>query len=400
MNDLYLWCVSGITALVGLNTIWRLFLDRNRLWKEELSDEDRAFAWRIVVFLIFPLINLLDLRATTMVCELLGGYMKTWKYGLLWYHAVPAGLASENFLIPVLFAGSIATTLFALCLLPALSFRPHPFLATLIGYTTTFIFCLNFVADPVLSMIGLGGSRWRIAFTAGAADQRMPLLMVHVILAVIFLFVVRNIHVRLWFSALSRPHATAQLRHALSSLQVSPHSARLFCLVGVLYERAGLRYQAKAQLKKMKSQFPYSPYCHFLEAIVSYYRRDYKIARKGFIFTSDYPYINGELKASLLAAAACGAFADNDLIGALNLCERALEFDDTCVVARMVKVDVFLRQGKKEQAGDEILVAMHMGLDLNLENKIPLELERAYNLMVALEESKVVRHILQPTNRI
>jgi hypothetical protein len=41
---------------------------------------------------------------------------------------------------------------------------------------------------------------------------------------------------------------------------------------------------------------------------------------------------------------------------------------------------------------------MHMGLDLNLEDKIPLELERAYNLLVALEESKAVRHVLQPTN--
>ena len=109
--------------------------------------------------------------------------------------------------------------------------------------------------------------------------------------------------------------------------------------------------------------------------------------------------MNGELKASLLSAAACSAFAENDLIGALNLCERALEFDDGCVVARMVKVDVFLRQGKKEQAGDEIMVAMHMGLDLDLENKIPLQLENAYNMLVAMEETKGVRHILQPTNR-
>jgi len=398
-NDLYIWGVGAITVCIAVNTIWRLVIERQRFLKEELSDEDRAFVWRIVLFIVLPLVNFLDLRATTICLEGFGGYMKSWSYGLLWYHVVPAGLPNQELIIPVLFAGSAATTIFALCLLPALAFRPHPFLATLIGYSVAFIFALNFVADPILSAFGLGGVRWQVALAAGSPEQRAPLIMVHIVLSVIFLAVMRSVHIRLWFAAMARPHATSQLKQALASLKTDPSSARLLCLVGVLYERAGLQSPAKAQLKKLKTQFPYSPYHHFLEALVSYARRDYKLARKAFIFTSDYPFVNGELKASLLSAAACSAFAENDLIGALNLCERALEFDDGCVVARMVKVDVFLRQGKKEQAGDEIMVAMHMGLDLDLENKIPLQLENAYNMLVAMEETKGVRHILQPTNR-
>lgn len=398
-NDLYLWCICAVTACVAANTLWRLVVERKRFLKEDLSEEDRAFVWRIVVFIIFPLINLLDLRATTLVCELLGGYMKSWSYGLLWYHAVPAGLASSQLIIPVLFAGSAASTVFALCLLPALSFRPHPLLATLIGYSAAFIFALNFIADPLLSAFGMGGVRWQVALTSGDPAQRMPLVAVHLILAALFVTLVRSTKVRLWFASLTRPHAAAQLREALTALKDNPESARLLCLVGVLYERAGLLYLAKSQLKRLNSEFPYSPYRYFLEALVAYSRRQYKVARRAFIFTSDYPFVNGELKAALLAAAACADFACNDLIGALNLCERALEFDHACVVARMIKVDVFLRQGKREAAGDEILLAMHMGLDLDLENKIPLELERAYNLLVAMEESQAVRQILQPTNR-
>ena len=64
MNDIYLWCVSAVTAIVAINTVWRLVIERERLWKDDLTDEDRAFAWRLVVFLVFPLINLLDLRKT------------------------------------------------------------------------------------------------------------------------------------------------------------------------------------------------------------------------------------------------------------------------------------------------------------------------------------------------
>jgi hypothetical protein len=318
---------------------------------------------------------------------------------LLWYHAVPAGLGSAHLVIPVLFAGSIATTVFALCLIPALWFRPHPFLATLIGYCVAFVLALNLIADPILSAVGLGGLRWQIAYIAGDRQQFVTLLVVHVVGAAAFIFLMRSSRLKMWFSSLTRPHATAQLREALASLDRSPYSARLVCLVGILYERAGMRWKARTQLERMKTEFPYSPYHHFLQAIVAYSRRDYKSAQKSFVFTSDYPYIIGELKAGLLAAAACSAFANNDLTGALNLCERALEFDDACVVARMVKVDVFLRTGKKEQAGEELLTAMHMGLNLELEDKIPVDLERAYNLLVALEESKARRHILQSTNK-
>jgi hypothetical protein len=160
MNDICLWCVSAVTAIVGLNTVWRLAIEHERMRKEELTDEDRAFAWRLVIFIIFPLVNLIDLRATTVACEMMGGYLKQWSYGLLWYHAVPAGLTSPHLVIPVLFAGSLATTVFALSLVPALWFRPHPFLATLIGYSAAFVLGLNLIADPVLSIVGLGGLRW------------------------------------------------------------------------------------------------------------------------------------------------------------------------------------------------------------------------------------------------
>ncbi|MGH9547946.1 MAG: tetratricopeptide repeat protein, partial [Terriglobales bacterium] len=380
--------------------LWRLWTERERLFREDLSDDDRAFAWRIVLFLLFPAINLLDMRATMTACEMLGGYVKNWSYGMLWYHAVPAGLSSQELIIPVLFAGSLTTTIFAICLLPSLFFRPHPFLATLIGYTIAFTMALNLIADPLLSAIGLGGLRWHIALTAGAADQRVPLLAVHAVLACIFLLVVRNQYFQIWFASLTRPYASAQLEQALATSRVVPENAQLCSLVGLLYDRSGLRRRAGAQLKRMKSQFPLSPYCQFLDAILSYRRRNYKQARKSFIYTGDYPGVDGELKASFLAAAACAAFADNDMTGALNLCERALEFDDRCVVARMVKVDVFLRQGKKEQAGDEILAAMHLDLDLNLEGRVPLDVDRAFNLLTAHQERVPVRHILQTSGLV
>ena len=190
---------------------------------------------------------------------------------------------------------------------------------------------------------------------------------------------------RFWFATLSRPKASDDLKKALAEWKARPQSTRLICRLGLAYERAGLRRAAGKQLTKLpQNQSLYHP---FLKAVLAYRRREYKKAGAAFLFTSDFPPVDGYLKASLLAASACSAFADGDVLGALHLSERALEFDDACLVARMVKVDVFLRQGKKEQAGQEILSAMHRGLSLDLESKIPLDVDRTFEMLCRLEES-------------
>ena len=50
----------------------------------------------------------------------------------------------------------------------------------------------------------------------------------------------------------------------------------------------------------------------------------------------------------------------------------------------MVRVDAYLAQGKKEQAAQEIMIAMHLGLDFDLKDNVPLDSEKAYGEIVAL----------------
>lgn len=387
-NNVYLWCVAGVSLLVALNTVMRLWTERHRLLKDDLNDEDRALVWRVVIFLIFPLLILFELRSTIVATTLFGGIIEDWTYGLLWYEAVPTGLFSDKLMIPSLFSGELLIGVMSLCLLPSLLFRPHPFLATLVGYTVAFVFGLNLVVEPLLAMTGMAGNKWHLAFTLGAPEQLVPLIAVHAVLAVVYVFVVRNSFVRMWFSDLTRPEASERLRLAIADCAVEPQSPRLTCRLGLMYDRAGLRRQAKRQLGVLKRTSKSSIYTAFLDAVMAYKRRKYDVARKSFTSASDHPGVDGELKASLLAASACSAFAHGDTVGALNLCERALEFDDACLVARMVKVDAFLKMGRKEQAAEEILVAMHTGLSLDLENKIPLDMDRAFESIVVAEEEK------------
>jgi tetratricopeptide (TPR) repeat protein len=198
---------------------------------------------------------------------------------------------------------------------------------------------------------------------------------------------------------LSRPDASQALKDALAVIKRSPASPRVSCHLALLYDRAGLRRQANKQLRIAKSKYGNSLYTAFLEALLAYRKRDYRNSRKLFVQASDHPSMDGELKASFLAAAGCAAFACGDIIEALNLSERALEFDHASLVARMVKVDVFLRQGRREQAGQEILTAMHLGLTLELDNKVPLDTEHIFRLIILMEEKEQQRPTLQISHR-
>jgi hypothetical protein len=65
----------------------------------------------------------------------------------------------------------------------------------------------------------------------------------------------------------------------------------------------------------------------------------------------------------------------------------------------MVKVDVYLRQGNKERAGEEILVAMRMGLTLDLENKVPIDTDRAFECLLTAEKETAHERALATSKR-
>jgi hypothetical protein len=373
MNDVYLWIVTAVTGAVALNTVFRLWTDRDRLWQDDLRDEDRLFAWRIVLFLIYPILNLIDLRTTMIAAQAFGGYISNWTYGLFWYTATPSGIGATDQLLLVLFAGVIVQLLLGVMLLPALFFRPHPFLAIIIGYTLVADFVMNLFVDPALSCLNMGSSRWHIATSIAGTQEKTAIFATYSILALAFALVMVSRRTRVWFAQLSRPVVAEQISDAQLQVKVDPENAAANARLSLLYERAGLHRHAKKHWKRLHDLYPRSIYSAFVQAMLAYRQRKYEIARQQFLFASDCPNVDPPLKGALLAASACSAFAAGDMEGALNLSERALEFDDGSVVARMVKVDVFLRTGKKQQAGEEIISALRRGFDLDLERKVPVD---------------------------
>src|SRR4051812_19578045 len=143
MSQLYTNLFSAFVIAIAAATLVELWKQRHNLFNDELSDETRALAWRVTIFLLFPFIVWLDLRATIVATEYVGGWVKEWHYGLLYYSAIPHALPHADLLVPALFAGVLVQLLLGLCLLPSLFFRPHPFLATIITYTVALILASN-----------------------------------------------------------------------------------------------------------------------------------------------------------------------------------------------------------------------------------------------------------------
>lgn len=389
MGEIFSKLASVVLIAVAVSTVYQLVRDRACLLRDDLRDEERNLAWRVVVFLILPAVVALDLRTTIVTAEWLGGWVKDWSYGILWFEAVPRSLPDQNLLIPVLFAGVAAQFALACMMLPALFFRPHPFVATVLGYSITAIFAFNLLIDPVISIVGGGNSRWQIAYAAASRDQLMFVIGVYACAAVSFFLLMRSKTIRLWFADLSRPVVAEELRSAICESKAEPENNLQTCKLAVLLERAGMRSQAIREVQKLRKQAPGSLYLTFLEPYMAYRRRQYDSARAGFERAANYIGIPETLKATFFAASACSAFADGDTRRALNLCERALEFDTQCLVARMVKVDAFLRNGNKEQAGEEVMAAIRQGLDFDVEDKIPLDADATIRSIVRFEKDRV-----------
>jgi hypothetical protein len=348
-------CLVALAVLLAADTSIRLWTERHRLTKETLNEDDRAFAWRLVLFLVLPFLILIDWRA---------GDISSLK-------------AFSNY------TGEILQILFALFLIPALVMRPHPFLATFLGYTIVFTLGLNFILHPALALSDTISS---IATTKLNLLQNIltPYLVTHASLAVAFVACLSNSHLRMWFSDLSRPHGSRELKERLSHWHEHTTDANATLHLGLLYAKAGLGRQSRKMLKHLQHNFPDSMHASFLKALLAFRQRQYTASKAGFIQTSEYEGVDGELRASLLAAAACAAFAAGETVKSLNLCDRALEFEDACLTARMVRVDAYLAQGKKEQAAQEIMVAMHLGLDFDLKDNVPLDIEKTYSEILAL----------------
>jgi tetratricopeptide (TPR) repeat protein len=362
-----------------------------------LNDYDVSFAWRIVIFLIYPLLNLLALWSSSVACQWFGGYVKSLSYGLLWYQVVPGELASPSYLIPVLFSGEIAQTLLILLSLPALFFRPHPFFAMLLIYTCAFVMGINLIADPILSIFGFGSMHWQIAIACSSKAELVVLAMVHFLLAVIYLTVLKNQTFQMVFARLIRPIAVEKLQQALAERKAENKDGSSVVSLSELtmrYEAAGFHRQAAKELRNIKKRYGQEISVIFMEAYLSYRQHKYQRACNFFIAAGDAcPPASNDLKGMFLGAAACCAHANRQYETALNLVGRALEFDHNCAIARMIKMDILLRQGKEKKAAEELKTVLWTGGNLNLEQSIPIDWQRAFKLLREEEASKFLSTI-------
>lgn len=388
------WITTLVFAFAGLHALWSITCRPTVLIKESLSDEERLLVWKLVLFLILPALVFLDLRTTSVIAESLGGYLANVQYGVLWYHAEPQGIAQGTSLLAVLFAGVVAQLLLAVCLLPALWFRPHPFLSTMVGYTFVLIFVVNLIVDPLLGFAGLGSSKWYLAMHAVSPEQLTLVLSLYTVVSLCFLIIVRSRAVRLWFAERSRPLVAEQLRIAFSEAKENPQSQFLICRIGLLLEKTGLHRQALRELERLKQQSPHSLYLPFLAGYLYYRNRDYKRAKKAFIQASNFPNISDDLRSDFLGAAACAAFAKGNVTNALDLAEASLEFNENNLVSRMVKVDVYLKLGKRQPAAEEVVEAVRRGLDFDLNDRIPLDTEAVINEIGRRDGAGIIKHTL------
>jgi tetratricopeptide (TPR) repeat protein len=399
MSKFYLGFITAVIVFISLDTLRRLYTERYRFSKEDLSEYDVSFGWRIVIFVICPLLNLLALWVSIVACQWFGGYVKALNYGLLWYQVIPGELASKHDLLLVLFSGELAQIFFVLLAMLALFFRPHPFLSMIITYSCAFVLGINLIADPLLSTIDLGSAHWQTIINNSNSQQLTVFIVAHLLFACVYLAILKSERVAMLFARLIRPMAVERLQNFLAEMQSTNSSTKnlsqpvLASNLILLYEAAGLKQSADRKLRIIKKQYT-GISVFFTEAYINYCRHKYKVAGKLFMAAADacVPEID-RLKSMLLAAAACCAQMNQNYEDALNLVERSLEFDHYSPMARIIKMDILLRQGKEKRAAEELKTFMWEGLNQNIEQSVPIDWNQALKLINECETSKVLSTI-------
>jgi tetratricopeptide (TPR) repeat protein len=251
----------------------------------------------------------------------------------------------------------------------------------LITYTCTFVLSINLIVDPLLSALGFGSAHWQIALRQGSSQELSTVVLIHATLAIIFIVLISSTSIQKLFAELIRPIAMEKIKKALAE-NVDKNDLVASCNLVLLYESAGLTKQASKKLAQIKLNQPDALLTKFVEAYLNFRRRNYKQSLKLFSALSDSTFpLGNELKAMFLAAAACSSHALRDYSTALNLVDRALEFDYQCAMARMIKIDIYLKQGKDEKAADEFQTALYGGFDQTIEQTIPIDWEKAIALV-------------------
>jgi tetratricopeptide (TPR) repeat protein len=302
-----------------------------------------------------------------------GGFVKEWGYGLLWYYAVPAGLTGTVHVEAVLLFAMVAQVLFALALLGGLLFRPHPFLAAVLGYASALVLGYVLVAEPLLALMSPAFSPWQLIFASGSVQDKLLVAGAAIATGGVYALVLNAHGTRVWFSGLTRPLAADELNCALVEANANPGSPYLACRLGLVYLQMGFTGQARSVWRALETLFPNSVYGPYLLALLSWQERKYGKACQEFVTCAHDPTVGGALRAQLLAAAACSAFGANNYRTALHWSGQALELDNNMLLARMVKADALMATGNKEQAAGEILQAASASSEADFELVVPLD---------------------------
>lgn len=388
-NLIFAYLTSAVAIFVLGDCLIKLYTERHRLIKEELNNDDLIYATKLAFFIALPLVAFIDLRTTEIFASYLGAQVTGVTYGFIWFNADLSDIFAsikEPYLLPVLFAGSLTQIALALVLLPTLLFRPHPLLSAVVAYLAVFLLGYNLLADPFLGLIGQGVPRF--AYLAHRLMHSPDAISIYIasfyaISALIYVATLKSNRVRLWFSGLTKPALAQKLKIILKDARAQAdganHDLRLINM-GLLYLRAGMNSRVRGILKEMKTDPDLALEYGLLDGLMAFNKQRYSKARKCFDAAQALA-VGTALKSRLLAAAACSAYAAGDTKAAFELADRSIEFDDTCIVARMVKVDVYLSRQNKEACAQEIMVAMHMGLELDLKDKVPISIDEALALI-------------------
>ncbi|HEY9676607.1 MAG TPA: hypothetical protein V6C76_01295 [Drouetiella sp.] len=216
-------------------TLVKAWRERQTLWDNYVSKEDRDLLLRLTLWVLMPVFVLLHECGHAAATLLFNGKIAEFDYGFFWGKVVPSGFFTPEQDLIITLAGSVVELICGIIsLIAAVNLTSPPVVRLLVylGMSTLFQTAIGY---PMLSLTGMYGD-WIQIYTTQAQSWIPWIATVHGIVIAAFLYAVYAKAPKLWFCEKTNPEWAERLRVKLEEIKAKPSEDLYLDLAWLFFE--------------------------------------------------------------------------------------------------------------------------------------------------------------------
>lgn len=170
--------LSILSAVVSLDTLWRLKQNWSSFWDDRVSRYDHFLAQRVAVFVLVPLGVLLHEVGHALATWQVGGEVVEFQWRIFWGYIIPRGSFTDPEIWWIAFSGNLVSILLGLIAIPGVALVRKPILKELLYMFAVIELTYSLLFYPLFSWLAVRGD-WLTIYDFSIRPYAQLTLIVH-----------------------------------------------------------------------------------------------------------------------------------------------------------------------------------------------------------------------------